>query len=161
MSILESEQAFVKLPDDVQVVMLAFSALAARVGALPEADRNDLLDLVLSLRQATDQEERDYVKAAALEILMRDPIRWERLPADDEPLPTDDRAWAVAVGERVRTLREQAGLTPALLATAAGIPEEHLKRLENADLTASRLTLTKLARALTTSVAQLDPDFAD
>jgi transcriptional regulator with XRE-family HTH domain len=52
-------------------------------------------------------------------------------------------------GERLKQLREQAGLSQNALARAAGIDSTHLSRIENAKQGAPRMTtVVKLVRAL-------------
>ena len=52
-------------------------------------------------------------------------------------------------GERLRQLREQAGLSQNALARAAGIDSTHLSRIENAKQGAPRMTtVVKLVRGL-------------
>jgi transcriptional regulator with XRE-family HTH domain len=52
-------------------------------------------------------------------------------------------------GERLRQLREQAGLSQNALARAAGIDSTHLSRIENAKQGTPRMTtVVKLVRAL-------------
>ncbi len=60
-----------------------------------------------------------------------------------------------ALGERVRTLRAQRGLTRKGLSRAAGVSERHLANLEQGVGNASILVLRQVAQALACSLAEL------
>lgn len=65
----------------------------------------------------------------------------------------------VALGERVRNLRAQRGLTRKAVATAADVSERHLANLEYGTGNASILVLQQVATALHCSLAELVGDF--
>lgn len=67
------------------------------------------------------------------------------------------KAWAEHVGRKIQELRKAAGLTQVQLAERAGLPQSHISRLENAEHSATNLTLEKLAGALGVSVGDIDP----
>src|SRR6218665_1908382 len=75
--------------------------------------------------------------------------------------PTDEAKNPLlgALGERVRKLRAQRGLTRKALAVAAGISERHLANLEYGTGNASILVLQQVAGALHCSLAELQGDF--
>lgn len=64
----------------------------------------------------------------------------------------------VALGERVRTLRAQRGLTRKAAAVAAGVSERHFANLEYGIGNASILVLQQVASALRCSLAELIGD---
>ena len=74
-------------------------------------------------------------------------------------LETDSEArkepFLVALGERVRAMRAQRGLTRKALAQAAGVSERHLANLEYGVGNASILVLLQISRALQCSLAEL------
>src|SRR6218665_617069 len=74
--------------------------------------------------------------------------------------PTDEakNPLPVALGERVRKLRAQRGLTRKAGALAAGISERHLANLEYGSGNASILVLQQVAGALHCSLAELQGD---
>ena len=65
----------------------------------------------------------------------------------------------VALGDRVRNLRAQRGLTRKAVATAADVSERHLANLEYGTGNASILVLQQVAAALRCSLAELLGDF--
>ncbi|MDH4418283.1 MAG: helix-turn-helix transcriptional regulator [Acidovorax sp.] len=65
----------------------------------------------------------------------------------------------VALGERVRNLRAQRGLTRKAVALAADVSERHLANLEYGTGNASILVLQQVAGALHCSLAELAGDF--
>ena len=65
----------------------------------------------------------------------------------------------VALGDRVRNLRAQRGLTRKAVATAADVSERHLANLEYGTGNASILVLQQVAAALHCSLAELLGDF--
>ncbi|MFN4117557.1 helix-turn-helix transcriptional regulator [Acidovorax sp.] len=65
----------------------------------------------------------------------------------------------VALGERVRNLRAQRGLTRKAVALAADVSERHLANLEYGTGNASILVLQQVAAALHCSLAELVGDF--
>lgn len=65
----------------------------------------------------------------------------------------------VALGERVRNLRAQRGLTRRAVAAAAGVSERHLANLEYGTGNASILVLQQVATALHCPLAELVGDF--
>ena len=64
----------------------------------------------------------------------------------------------IALGEQVRTLRAQRGLTRKALSTAADVSERHLANLEYGVGNASILVLHQVAKALGCSLAELVGD---
>lgn len=65
----------------------------------------------------------------------------------------------VALGQRVRALRERNGITRKALALATGVSERHLANLEYGEGNASVLILVEVAAALHCSLAELIGDF--
>lgn len=65
----------------------------------------------------------------------------------------------VSLGERVRNLRAQRGLTRKAVAVAADVSERHLANLEYGTGNASILVLQQVAHALHCSLAELVGDF--
>jgi len=67
----------------------------------------------------------------------------------------EDRAFLVAIGERVRRLRARRALTRKALAAEAGVSERHLANLEAGSGNASILLLRNIAGALGSSAAEV------
>ena len=73
----------------------------------------------------------------------------------------NDVAYLQLLGERVRTLRAQRGLTRKALAASAGVSERHLANLEGGEGNASVLFLRQLATALDCELDELLPEEAE
>ena len=137
---------------------MALSVLIDRIGSLPKADRDDLFELIQEWRQAEEPEAQRDIRRAIEEIVAQLPIRAKPfLSEGDKPLARGLKAWAEHVGRRIRDLREKAALTQVQLAEKAGLPQSHISRLENAEHSATNMTLEKIAKALGVEVSDLDP----
>ncbi len=82
-------------------------------------------------------------------------------PLDDEPPAARalrERGYMAELGQRLRTLREERGLTQQALARAAGIATDMVSRLENGHYSSPGLrTLVRLADGMGTTVAAFLP----
>lgn len=77
------------------------------------------------------------------------------------PVAADDKSHLlVALGERVRALRAQRGMTRKAVAQAAGVSERHLANLEYGSGNASYLVLWQVAGALNCALAELIGDLS-
>lgn len=154
----EPTEVLDSLPEEVQQIVLALSILIARIGSLPPADRDDLFELLTAWRQASDKEEQRCIRRAMTEILTQGKVGVRREPlAAEHPLPRGVKGWAEHVGRKIRSLREKANLTQTQLAEKAGLPQSHISRLENAEHSATHLTLEKIAQALGVTAGDIDP----
>jgi hypothetical protein len=154
----ELSEAYESLPEGTKSVLLALSILINRIGSLLKADREDLFELLQAWRAADSQAERRSIHRAMEEILAQVPVGVKPLPLPEgKNLSRGVKGWAGHVGRTIRTLREKAGLTPAQLAERAGLPQSHISRLENAEHSATNMTLGKIAKALGVSAGQIDP----
>jgi len=71
---------------------------------------------------------------------------------------TEERLFLVALGQRVRALRDRNGITRKSLALATGVSERHLANLEYGEGNVSVLVLLQVAAALQCSLAELIGD---
>ena len=75
------------------------------------------------------------------------------------PKSVRERAYMAELGQRLRTLREERGLTQQVLAQAAGIATDMVSRLENGHYSSPGLrTLVRIADGMGVGVAALLPD---
>ena len=73
----------------------------------------------------------------------------------------NERSYMSELGHRLRTLREERGLTQQQLARAAGIATDMVSRLENGHYSSPGLrTLLRIAEGMGMGVAALLPDLA-
>jgi len=72
---------------------------------------------------------------------------------------TEEHLFLVALGQRLRALRDRGGITRKSLSQATGVSERHLANLEYGEGNASVLVLAQVAAALHCSLAELIGDF--
>ena len=145
------------LPADVKSAVLALSILIDRIGSLPRADRDDLFELLQEWRKTSVPEERQSIQDAMEEVLAQMPPTTRALHPLPESPPAKVKSWAEHVGGRIKQMRLDAGLTQEQLAERAGLPQSHVSRIENAQHTATSMTLEKIAKALGVDPGRLDP----
>jgi len=71
----------------------------------------------------------------------------------------EERLFLVALGQRLRALRDCGGITRKALSQATGVSERHLANLEYGEGNASVLVLSQVAAALQCPLAELIGDF--
>jgi transcriptional regulator with XRE-family HTH domain len=72
-----------------------------------------------------------------------------------------ERRYMVKLGQRIRAIREERGLTQQAVARSAGIATDMISRLENGHYTSPGLrTLLRVAEGMGVSLAALLPDAA-
>lgn len=128
------------------------------VSRLPADDAADLLKLVRELRKATSREEKEAAAEAIKEILDQHPGQVMLMPLPHSAERPDRlKKWISYVGAKVREIRKHSGLTQQELAERAGIPQSHVSKIENGDLSPTRMTLEKIAKAMRRPVGNIDP----
>ncbi len=143
-------------PDDA-AFMLAMIVVRDRVQSLPAADREDLYELSKIVMTDESQDEVDSALVAIYEIMEKQPACGvTQMPLSDEP-SADLKGWLEFVSQKIRDARKKAGLTQIELAEAAGLPQSHISRLENAMHSPSQATLEKIAEATGRPVSDFDP----
>ena len=154
----EPSEVLANLPEDVQQIVLALSIVSTRIETLDPQDQKDLFALMMAHHKTKDKDERGGIRLAMIEILTQGQVKATPLPLtkDTEP-PEGATKWAIHVGTKIRTLRTKARLTQVQLAELAGLPQSHISRIENAEHTATYLTLQKIAKALGVEVGEIDP----
>lgn len=151
-------ETYTSLPEETKQFVLALSIVVDRIGKLPEADRDDMFELLLEWRKVGDQESRASIQRAMEEILAQTPISTKPMPLDPGPQRfVALEKWSESVASRLRRFREESGMTQADLALKTGLPQSHISRLESAAHSATFKTLEKLAAALNVEVRELDP----
>ena len=150
---------YTSLPEDAKPVVLALSVLMNRINTLPDADRDDLFELLSEWRKVESHEESVSIQRAMEEILAQTPVSVRKMPleaTDPKKFPALSK-WSDSVALRIKHYRLAAGMTQAELAEKSSLPQSHISRLENATHSASFKTLGKLAIALGIEVRNLDP----
>ena len=155
---LKELETYTGLPESAKQVVLALSIVIDRIGTLPKADRDDMLELLLEWRKTGDPEERRGVQRAMEEILAQIPVGVKTLPlAEEQSMSRGLKEWSVHVGRKIKELRERTGLNQTQLAEKAGLTQSHVSRLEHAEHNATNLTLDKIAKALGVEIEEIDP----
>ena len=81
--------------------------------------------------------------------------------ASDKVRPALDAGYLDRLGERVRHLRHQRGMTRKALAQHADVSERYLAQLESGDGNVSIVLLRRIARAMGVQVSQLVSEQSD
>lgn len=83
----------------------------------------------------------------------------EERPPDTQARELHERRYMVKLGQRIRAIREERGLTQHAVARSAGIATDMVSRLENGHYTSPGLrTLLRIAEGMGVSLAALLPD---
>jgi ribosome-binding protein aMBF1 (putative translation factor) len=138
----------------------ALEEIKKRFKKLPKQQRKDVVHLLDQLVSATGDDAREIEQALA-EILA--PADYEVIETLDTEVDSETvtrlRAYRERVGRSIRSRRQELEMTQAALAEKAGIPQSHVSRLECGKLTATYITIKKVAKALKIAANQLDPGF--
>jgi ribosome-binding protein aMBF1 (putative translation factor) len=132
-----------------------------RIRQLSAEARSDFAALCQML-VSDDEENRFDIAKAIVEIV------WPEVTAVNGPQDSKEDVaearrrvadYRRCVGRAIRKRRDELGWTQAELSKRCGLPQSHISRLERGKHAATFTTMERLARALKTSVAQLDPGF--
>lgn len=83
----------------------------------------------------------------------------EERPPEIQARELHERRYMVKLGQRIRAIREERGLTQHAVARSAGIATDMVSRLENGHYTSPGLrTLLRIAEGMGVSLAALLPD---
>ena len=83
----------------------------------------------------------------------------EDRPPDTQARELHERRYMVKLGQRIRAIREERGLTQHAVARSAGIATDMVSRLENGHYTSPGLrTLLRIAEGMGVSLAALLPE---
>src|ERR1700693_4446543 len=118
-------------PEDLQVraMTMALAILVERIRSLPKDDRDDLYELMKEIPVAETEEDLQEVFVGMSEILDQKDVSLEKLNCDNKA-GNGLQKWIDFVAERIKFLREAAGLTQTELAEKSGLPQSHISRLE-------------------------------
>jgi len=147
----------------IKAVFAFVGKAAQRWIGLKQRELTQLERLALLLRGASEEEMREIMEAMAEVIFPQEMVGGVIDPEKEAPadvLAKLDR-YRKAVGEAIKNRREALGFTQQELADKAGIPQSHVSRLEVGKHAPTHVTIKKLAKALRTEPAQLDPGFPD
>ena len=144
------------IPKADRGTILALSVTFDRLDALSPADHKDVVRLMQLRAETSDPKVRDAIERAIQRVITQTPT--ETIPLEEPgPISGKRKLYAERVARELLRLRKEAGLTQAQLAELSTIPQSHISRLENAEHSATRITLKRLAAALKVDLVQLDP----
>ena len=136
----------------------AVATVGARMVQLDPDDQRDLFDCVKDLSTIKSREDAEETMKTILEILepkgkgsnsLKDSL------VEAVPSRQKHESWLIWISQKLRSLREDRGLTQEELANMAGLPQSHISRLEAGRHSPSMKTLQKLASALKVDVNSL------
>jgi DNA-binding XRE family transcriptional regulator len=136
---------------------MAVAVVVDRIRSLPKEDKDDLFALVQALVTAETPEEERAAAVGFKEILDQAPVTVRHMKLPEQEPPDTLRKWAQWVGGKIREAREEAKLTQADLADRCGLQQSHVSRLESGMHSPSRMTIEKIADALSKPVSYFDP----
>jgi DNA-binding XRE family transcriptional regulator len=144
-----------RVDTDQAALTMAVAVLVERIRGLPKEDKDDLFELSKVLFNAENEEDTQCAARAFQEILDQKSARVMPLAVDEEP--SNLEGWLSFVSRRIKTAREEAGLTQEALEEVTGLPQSHISRLENGVHSPSSATLEKIAKATNKPMAYFDP----
>jgi DNA-binding XRE family transcriptional regulator len=118
-------------------------------------------ELAAALEQEGTQDREGIIKTL-LEILF--PVGLGEvadLEGDDQAAREKLESYRRSVGDAIRRLRLARNMTQEQLATAAGLPQSHVSKLEAGKHAPTQTTIARIARALDTTPSQIDPGCDD
>jgi len=146
-----------------QALTMALAILVERIQGLPKEDKCDLFELCKEVSHAKSEDETNSIVIAMREILEQQPGTIKKL---DQPNPADEspskgagglHGWVRFIGDRIKKLREEKGMTQDDLAKASGLTQSHISRIEKHKHSPAHFTIEKIAGALGVSPSDLDP----
>jgi len=144
------------IPKADRGTILALSVTLDRLDELSPADHKDIVRLMQLRAETSDPMVRDAIERAIQRVITQTPTVTVPLEPPG-PISGKRKLYAERVARELLRLRKEAGLTQAQLAELSTIPQSHISRLENAEHSATRITLKRLAAALKVDLVQLDP----
>lgn len=139
--------------------------LVERVLRLPRRKLDRVAELQQLFVAAADDEERQEIVNAVMEIVQSSAtdMKWPRGPDEllDDTVSSEAarrvESYRRKVGQNIKRARKAKKWTQDELATAAGIPQPHVCRLEQGRHAATDTTIERIAAALGVPAGQLDP----
>jgi DNA-binding XRE family transcriptional regulator len=139
-----------------QAFMVALATIGERFREIAREDRDDLRELLKEYFSTEDDESRESAARGILEICAQ--ASGEVIALNLPPNNAAHARWSAMIGQRIRDLRLNAGLTQDQLAEKSGLTQSHICRLETGQHSPNGLTIEKIAAALNVSTAEIDHD---
>jgi len=146
------------LPAEIRLAAHAIAILIERIASMPKDVKDDLISVLLELRECETPEEVEEINETISEILYPEsagPILSGPFGRTGQSARLHRRAGFVA--QTIREFRTERRWTQGQLASRSGLPQSHISRLERGQHSPSYATLEKLAKAFGIKVGKLDP----
>lgn len=135
-----------------------------RLSKLPKDQLRDLHKLCELLVTEENESEQCEIARTITEIIFPESLKGLLLDESIKEMAEarqrlDD--YRKRVGQEIRQRRESLKMTQAELAERAGIPQSHVSRLECGKHAPTFVTIERVAKALKTTPAKLDPGFTE
>lgn len=131
---------------------------------LPRETIQDLIELLKQLEVEEDVRVRSEIGKTLFEILFPESLLAKSSSESLlEVAKTREKLteYRHKVGQQVRSRRRRLRMTQVQLARKARLPQSHICRIERGNLSATYITIKKIARALKVKPSALDPGFSD
>jgi DNA-binding XRE family transcriptional regulator len=136
--------------DPVRGIVDVLNAIAN----LSDADRSYCMKGLRSLAEDDSKENFLAVMSLLTEILAKKPVTVVPFCVGESSANTE---WKKRVGKLVKRFREEKGWTQEELSSKAKLPQSHISRIENEQISPTRKTVKKICDALGLSVGDIDP----
>lgn len=142
-------------PEELEEWVSACEIVASILGQLPDDGKADLLEVLQVM--GGSQEEMDAGGDTIREMLL--PLVGTIVPAVPKQEGRDDRVqkWSEWVGQKVREFRKLAQMTQSELSEKSGLPQSHISRIENGEISPTRATIERIAAAFGRGIEDFDP----
>jgi len=149
-------------PSQIRLEDAAIAVLIDRIASLGQESKDDLMEVFMAIAHCEDAEDLDEIRNTMREILYPQLAGDLILGSAGDATPTEElKKWSESIGARIKTLREEKGISQMDLAEKCGLAQSHISRLENGAHSPSRKTVQTLAEALGVEVKKIDPGVMD
>ena len=131
--------------------------MSSMLSQLSNDDQSDMLELLREMSGAQTDEELVEAEITIREILEPKSGVLSPMILPQAARPDRVQKWADFCGKRIRETRKDQNLTQEQLAQKAGLPQPHISRIENGEISPNHLTVEKIAKALGMPAAYFDP----
>ena len=139
--------------------------IAENLANLDDESYQDFVELLEINHREESPDERKAIGETLIEILCPDILKqqvYADLTKTEEAIARRKlTAYREKVGEQIAKYRKIKKLSQVQLGELAGIPQSHVSRLERGQLTATFVTIEKIAKALKITPSRIDPGFDD
>ncbi len=147
-----------ELAPQVRLEEAAIAILLERIANLDREVKDDLMSVLIDIKDCESEQDLREIEQTIREILFpRLAGGFIQGRAGDARATDTLRKRSEWIGDKIRKLRTQKELTQEQLASASGLPQSHISRLEKGQHSPSHVTLTKLAAALGVQIGDIDP----